>query len=176
MVGWADAAPWRLAVYLVQLSVVHGAMTRSYLPPDAFVFHRLHTSISCARRWLLSCGSFGARSSKYGEVGFYNEYILLQEKGEAWWFRRVARKQNASVSSLHWGWWPKLCAPWYFHAPVLFKGCRGNARSLCQQDCHLYQVPQFGLSGAMWAFTKMLDIAGLLLTNQMSLLNWNTAC
>lgn len=37
MVGQADAAPWRLAVYLVQLRV-RGGVARSYPPPDAFVF------------------------------------------------------------------------------------------------------------------------------------------
>lgn len=57
--------------------------------------------------WLLSCGSSWAYSSKYGEADFY-KYFLFQEKGEVCWFRLVLRKQNASVSSLHWECWLKL--------------------------------------------------------------------
>lgn len=142
-----------------------------------FMCHRLPMSVRCGRRWLLSCGSTGASSYKYREPGFY-KYLLLQEKGEVWWLVQVVRKQTTSVSSLHWEWSPKLQTavqkrvwvfhPWYFHAPLLFKGFWGNTGSLCHQECHRYQVPQFGLSGTTWLFIRMLDIAGPLLTNQMS--------
>lgn len=58
---------------------------------DVLVFHRLYTSVSCGRRWLLSCGS----SNQFSQIWrgcFSHEYFLLQAKGEVWWFRQVLRK------------------------------------------------------------------------------------
>lgn len=158
---------------------VHGAMARSCPPPMplCFTVHTWLLAVAGGDSWAVEAlkpvlssntdrlvfttrTSCFSRKEKYGDSGglWGNKMLLLAVcvgSGD-WscnqWFRRGSES----------------FAPWYFYASVLLKGCRGNTASFCHQDCHHCQVLQFGLSGTTWAFTKMLDVAGPLLTKQMS--------